>query len=298
MSVVTIGPTTTIIWAGLAVAALVLIAFGAVGALVGAGIGALLGFTAETIQHDIGDVVGKPGSGKIETWAQKVKMDTSTAWVEKNFGDSYNYTEGNTIEITHGNTESHYQGNIYDYQYGGDREESKFNSKGFKTAWSKSGGGKSEEAHWDPVSGQCTSYEYKDHGHFIYSGTFPSYPKFTIQTSVSSLDASIGIHMGTKISVSGSMSLSMDFNVSAGFSMNVSRKFGGELVYNEITGKMDFHSFALKTRKAEALKAEIEELKIKKGSGVISQEDFDIGKTEIRLKDSSLNVEETFKFYP
>ncbi|MDA3786912.1 MAG: type VI secretion system tip protein TssI/VgrG [Desulfobacula sp.] len=72
-------------------------------------------------------------------------------WVEKKFGDSYEYREGNTVSVEKGRSQTI----IFD----GRSVVEKYNGKGTaKKSFSKSGGGRSEEKKWNHKTGNLVSY--------------------------------------------------------------------------------------------------------------------------------------------
>ena len=193
--------------------------------------------------------------------AGKGPMHTDTTWVQKSFGDSYEFTSGNSIEIRHGHAEEHTKGDVYEFQYGGNRESTSVSGEGIKTAWERSGGGSSEETHWDKATGQFVSYEYKNHGHFSFSVSIPTVPTLSLDLSLSSMDAKGSVSAGTSINFSAAASMSINATLTAGLHMNLSRAFGGSLDMDESTGygglaKIEFNAVGMSAATAAALKAE------------------------------------------
>lgn len=223
-----------------------------IAAVISTGIG--LGLKALNHPATIGDVIEGPNSGAIETWARKVTMDTDTAWVDKKFGDSYNYTEGNTIDIVHGDTEEHVKGDIHEYKYGGAREQTSF-SKGLLSHWEKSGGGIKQEANWDKTSGQFQSYKFAHMGWFSFSVTLPTLPKLDISVAMATLDAKLKFSAGTSFDINLAGALAMNINLVAGLFVKIERKTGGELTWNEVTGKKKFSAFGFEAAQEAAVKA-------------------------------------------
>ncbi len=213
---------------------------------------------------NLGDIVAYPNFGDIKTWAGKVgssfvypdpnggdvpekdkgqveqlsgeafyknenPMNTATAWVSKNFGDSYSFTKGNSIEITNGSIESHNHGNTYEFTYGGRHEESKISGEGGQVYYSWSQGGDSYEQKWTR-SGNIVSIDYNetskadDGGAFGFSSTQTARldVSFAIGASAS-ISASVGAHLDISSSLGGNV------NIESAAGINFDIKFGGAL---------------------------------------------------------------------
>ncbi len=288
------------------------------------------------IAKNIGDVIKGPmsGNGEIKTWAGKVgssfdssgkqnlkqKYDKSlgnganpfakpknyadlpmkfeTTWVEKSFGDSYSFSQGNSIEISHGNKEEHVKGDIYEFKYGGAREETNFSGKGFKTYWSRSAGGHKHEARWDGVTGQCVAFNYSKSGHFSFSLAMPTLPKLAINVSMASLDASLNLKTGTSINVTAAASLALNVKLSAGFSIDFERSVGGKLLNDETTNGFKFKAMGMEAVKKAELEAEKSNTKLLNAMMHISRHDLIVGKTGVRMSTGELYADQSqFKFF-
>ena len=215
-------------------------------------------------------------------------MDTRTAWVDKNFGDSYNYTEGNTIEITHGNKEEHVKGDVHEYKYGGAREQTTF-SKGTLSHWEYSGKGQKVEANWDK-SGQFQSFKFAYMGFFTFSVTMPTLPKINIALAMATLDANLKLSAGTSINIDAAAALSTDIKLVGGFYISFESKAGGELKYNEVTNEFKFKAFGLEAAKKDAIEAEQRKLIIAKLATSIKDEDMAIIKKDAEIEKSSMKT--------
>jgi hypothetical protein len=279
-----------------------------------------IGAMAESaeFQGNVGDCIEGPNSGKIETWAKKVKssfsdpshasvenqnfgsgnspMHTDSTVVTKSFRDVYNFTGGNAINITIGNTEQHTRGDIYEYKYAGLRESTNFNAEGGMVSWEKSSHGIKEAAQWDDVTGSLLSYEYENKGHFIYEGTFPNIPKLKVETSVSSLDAALDVKMGTKIEAGVSIGMALEVEAAASLSASFKVKRGGEFEYNEVTNEIEFKSFGLEAQKKAAIKAELEDLLMKKAGLDMKSKTLNLDSTLTKIEEGEIGVESGFKF--
>ena len=249
----------------------------------------------EPEQKKIGDAIAGPGSGKIKTWAEKVKssdpdadgdfMHTDTTWVEKKFGDSYSYTKGNSIEISHGDKEEHSTGNTYEYVYGGHHEETKFNGKGIKTSHSWSGGGKSGEWSYSPLDGQVVKYEYhaKKSVLFDYELVLPTMPKFSIATKFSGLETSLTVSAGTKIDLEASLSVGMSGKFAAGFFVEWEQTPSFKAEINWDQKKIVLKGPGTEFEKKAAIDAELQSL-------MLEQTKATLGSKTLELKDGKLMV--------
>ena len=231
-----------------------------------------------------GDIVTAPDTGKIETWAKDVTLDTGDTWVDRSYGDSYDYKEGHAIEITHGNKEEHVKGDVYEYKYGGKREATSFTGDGLKTHWESSSKGQKHEASWDRVTGQLVGYEYSHSGHFKFSVALPTLPKVAVEVALSSINAKFSLSAGTDINVTAAAAMSIKADLSAGFSAVFESKFGGEVKRNDITGKMTFSAFDLEASQEAALEAKKQTMLIKKIS-------TSIAKVQMAAVDASIKTE-------
>jgi len=290
---------------------------GAVGGLVsGVIIGAINVSGAETIQVNIGDVIAGPNSGKIESWKGIVgssftnvdastgaptdefnytqnfgenadckagPMHTDTTWVEKTFGDHYDFNKGNSIDINIGHKEEHQRGDSYEFRYGGKHEEYKFDGDGKKCVWERYEKNTKTELHWDQVSGELISAEYVNHGHFFANLTLPSLPKLHLDLSLNSMDISLSASVGMKIDISASAGVEFEVKAAAGLYMSFERKIGGEIKLNEITGKFEFKTIGFKAAKEEAIEAKSRNL-------VLEQMLTKMKKDGLVLEDESLGV--------
>ena len=226
-------------------------------------------------------------------------MHTDTTWVEKTFGDSYSFSQGNSIDITHGNSEEHVKGDQYEYKYGGVRESMNFTGGGVRTAWEKTGHGQAQEVHWDSLTGQLVSYEYKVFGgHLTFSVTMPTLPKLAINVSLSTLNTSIDLSAGTSMSFKAAASLAMNVNLTAGFSIDFERSVGGKIVNDETTNGFEFKAVGMRAHKEAEMKAGKKNLELLKtmtniASGEIKMEH---GKMKVGKRGMYMELSD-FKFF-
>jgi len=298
-------------------------------ALVGTAIGAGVALGSQSLKENpvnIGDIMQGPGSGKIKTWAFEHSvskgvgssfknadtstgvapadkeqdpspandtggpMHTDTTWVTKQFGDAYTYNRGNDISIRVGNTEEHHHGDSYEYRYGGNHEETKYNGKGTKVHWEQAGGGTSQEARWDAIGGSLLSYSYSYYGKIKYEASFVAIPTLNISTSVSTLQGAISVSAGAlKIDVSVAAGMKIDVNLAAGMFVKIERKFGGEAELNEVTGWSGFKAIGLKAAQAEAMEAKNKKLAMEKLQTQMIQ-------AQVRINKNSMDIHATNMF--
>ena len=333
------GGAMTIVAAGAAAGVFAIAAGAAVvgGALAGAAVGGVAGAAGlaalapegENFQGNLGDVIGGPNSGTIETWAKRVgssfknitpadgkpidgddllqnddpatrigPMHTDTTWVTKQFGDAYNFTRGNDISIQIGNTEEHRRGNTFEFTYGGFHEETKFNKAGKKVLWEKYGSGVNQVARWHPVSGLLTSYEFKKDGWFTYEGNFVTIPTVKISTNMSTIRAVIDSSVSAlDIDVTASLGLKMDIKLNTGLTLNMHAKGGGEADVNFVSGAKSFTSFGVKAQKKAAIDAKIQGMVIDAAKAKIGEDKLTMKLGKVMLDDSKLTLAASgFKF--
>jgi type VI secretion system VgrG family protein len=283
--------------------------------------------TSPSLGANIGNVIDSPGSNKpIATWADRVgssfdlngvqtdksrgskrntaettqalQMNTDTTWVDKSYGDSYSYTQGNSIEITHGNTEEHVKGDQYEFKYGGLRESTSFNGKGVKTAWEKSGGGESHEMHWDAITAQFVSYEYKNRGHLSFSVTAPSLPKLAISIGMSSLNASLGVSVGTSMDIKVAAAMAVNVSLTAGLSIDFERSVGGKFLNDETTNGFEFKAVGMAAKKKAEIESEKANVKLANAMIAISKDTLIMDKALMKMVSGEFYVNSSkFKFF-
>jgi len=105
----------------------------AAGATVGAIGGAITGNRIGSMQGDMATPAG-PDWGDIN--GELVALKNGETWVSKSYGNAYDYSEGNAIEVNHGKVESYQNGDVYDKMFGDVEEIFQGNTK--STVWGKS----------------------------------------------------------------------------------------------------------------------------------------------------------------
>ncbi|MGM0643796.1 MAG: hypothetical protein ACQETC_08490, partial [Thermodesulfobacteriota bacterium] len=104
------------------------------------------------------DADESPSESDIQIGTDKMWKDSNggtNVWVEKTFGNAYNYSEGNSIEVT--------KGDSLEIQHGGDHVEMSFRGDGTLKSWNRSGGGISDEKKWN-AGGDLISKEHTANG--------------------------------------------------------------------------------------------------------------------------------------
>ncbi|NRB81343.1 MAG: hypothetical protein HRU38_22205 [Saccharospirillaceae bacterium] len=277
-------------------------------------------------QDNIGDVIEGPDSGEIRTWAgvvgssmeegevsprsnpnddfnsndnPKNYMHTSTAWVTKQFGDSYDYVRGNEIDIRVGHSEVHQRGNTYEFMYGGTHEETKFNGAGRKVTYEKGGGGSKLEINWHHLTGDITSYEYKENSWFSYEGSFVTVPTIAISTSLSTLRAKVDFSLGAlDINAEIAVGMKIDIKGTAGFGVEMERALGGKFVLSETDYSFEFKAFGMKAAQRAALEAEAKNLVVTNALTELGNKSLVVDNKPLEIVGGALTVDgKGFKFF-
>jgi hypothetical protein len=304
---------------------------GALTGLVVSAVSSGWGMADNAEKRTFGDVIAGPGSGPIKGLGNKVKnsfvnidkttgkhanavfeqdldkykgasgeeypMHTDTTWVSKTFGDSYEYSYGNTLSISHGHTEEHSKGNTYEYSYGGRSEETKFNGKGIMTYRSWSESGESVEESYNPQNGQLTNVQYKNRADFFVDAelTLPTTPTFSAELNIASVQTTAKLSAGVNIDVSVSAGLSTKVAFSIGFAVEIEGNPGWKLELDD--GEMVFKGPYTKFNKKAELDGEINKLilqdaKVKLGIGGVSLKEVkaDIESVKTAVSTNGLTV--------
>jgi len=208
-------------------------------------------------------------SNEIKTlWeSKKTNWDNGKIWVEKKFGNSYEYTEGNKISITKGHSQ--------EIVIGGKTIEEKYSANIDKTGivkrrYYKSASGVSEERKWTKT-GFLLSDNYSftagddleikntiSHTYGVKSNTSWDH------TDSSSFSVKKGTSTSTSIYFGSSASASIKFSASTSFSLNVAAKCDVALSLGAPTIKLSASAAAKVDISADASLF----LKISAGAGV------------------------------
>ncbi len=213
-------------------------------------------------------------------------------WVEKKFGDSYEYYEGNQISVTKGGSQ--------EIQIGGKHVEEKYSGSGKKLGYSSSESGTSEEYSWGK-SGNMLSYSYKNttpNGVNKYEFTWANIISAELSFSSNlffSLDASarlgVDVSLGARASLdlSGALDFKLDFGLAAGCGLK--GHLGGYNEFNVVTGKLESEMMGMQAQKDAALKGEKQDLVLKGLTTGLEKKGLDFEKLEAAIKKNTLKVD-------
>lgn len=146
-------------------------------------------------------------------------------WVDKKFGDSYEYREGNSIVVSKSNT-------VQEVKIGGKAIEEKFSSStGKKTYYMKSGGGHKTEKKWSYVTGTLLSHyegqlgiNGEDYAHTSFTFNANSNASFTFAPH-----SHVSVVTATKATCDVTVAASAGLNISLAAKLNVSITAGIEV---------------------------------------------------------------------
>ncbi len=253
-----------------------------------------------------------------------VKLDddfsNGNVWVEKKFGNSYDYVQGSSIEVT--------KGSSLEIQHGGKHIEWLYRSNGSKKHYEMRGGNKdkgedkAEEKKW-LSSGVEVYHKMVDHdfneteiithpleGAYSYQyTTFPSWftfkagvsyiPQVSISTTASVNETSISAKAGTEISIAVQGALKADIGVffGAGFELktgasiglDLDLRVGGAFVLKP-SGGLKFDGVGFTARKEAALEAEKEEIKAYQAECRLGQMLAEITNNKARIKQNNIMI--------
>ncbi len=222
------------------------------------------------------------------TW-KKGKWTPGNIWVEKKFGDSYDYLEGNTLSVMKGNTqEIVIGGKTIEEKYGPNVDNTGY----VKRRYYRSAGGKSDEKKWTKTGFlQSSSHTYttgafheiKNSISYNYGATtnlswdFASSASLDFKVGASTSnsfylsaksDVTIGLGAAFSfelkgagkidISVTASLGLKVDFG--AAMFLGVKGHLGGDHTYNTVSKKWTSDLPFTNVYKAAAIKADKEQL--------------------------------------
>ncbi len=174
-------------------------------------------------------VFGRSSSNELASWTKwdddqqkdvpaathKSSKGWKNIWVEKKFGDAYEYREGNTLSIQKGSSQ--------EIKVSARSIEEKYSS-GVKTYYCKSGGGFKDEWKWDKYDGWPMAYSHTNtnvshsHYHFDYrwdntikcSFSFAAGFDFSCKLS---LDLAINAYLAAKLAVNVGVAANINLNV-------------------------------------------------------------------------------------
>jgi len=168
-------------------------------------------------------------SNQLEAWG-KGTWTPNNVWVEKKFGDSYEYTEGNTVSVTKGHSqEIIIGGRVVEEKYGKNPE-----GKYLKRSFFKSGGGKSWTKKWTKTGFLLTdahtyttgaNYEIKNNLSYNYGAKTNLSMDFADSASLAvKIGASTNnsVYIGATAGFSAKLSASFSLNLAVGAAINIS----------------------------------------------------------------------------
>jgi hypothetical protein len=296
VTVVAIGVTAKAPLAGVAVIPVVT---GGITALVGVAISMIAGnvYTeAKRLQGvNTGDILDGPMGDTdkdIQTWAKKVgtsvnqpsggqeegentggtnvrflangdnPMKTSTTWVEKKIGDTYDFQRGNGIEVKVGNFEAHSTGDSYEYQYGGIKESSEYSSDGYLLKHEYSCEGNQTTHIYDSLTKQLCNFQASA-GPFTFEAKIPQTPTINGVVNTSPLDMNFEFVTGASLDVA-IRTTPITVDVALGLGLKFEGCLAGQVAIDVSTGEADFNAFYLKAKKEAKVKAEQAEFTMNK----------------------------------
>ncbi len=181
------------------------------------------------------------GGSKMELWDSSASADSATTWrkkhsssgtdaegwkniwVEKTFGDTYEYTKGNTVSIVRGNSQT--------ITFDGREIEEKYNGDGTgKKYFYKSGSGRTEETKWNYKNGKMlsTSLSTKYNGGDATKTDSTNWKETTDNhinyAAKASADINFGASASTSLNFAAKTSFDMSFSASSAMSIDVAAK--------------------------------------------------------------------------
>ncbi len=213
-------------------------------------------FNSHTGVRDLCDI-GGPGWNSVQSKNVTVKKDNT--WVQKNWGDSYEYVKGNSISVNDGNQESHSAGNTYDYTYGGEHQEWKYSGTGVQTLWTYSHAGINYETRNHMASGVLLHASASNWAAGHNEASFNFAPSSSASFSAA-FSASAHVDVGASFDVGVHIGLVSEIKAFLGFKMDISTSPGWELTVND--DFWDFSGPGVETKGNKALKAQIKTLEM------------------------------------
>lgn len=210
--------------------------------------------------------------------SDKGSWDNGDVWVEKQYGNSYQYTEGSTIEVLVGSSQS--------VKYGGAKHvEQSYTSKGFKCFHSESEGGVTQEWKWDGITEIPIGYSYKCY--WLATGNTFKF-EYTL-ASKQEVSVDIGLTIAVKVNLNNPVSISLQLNpltvdlkIGAAFGFDFDLRVGG-VVKLDNSNKLTFDGMGFTGRKEALAKAEKAEARLKAITADIKDLKFDMRAQKIKM---------------
>lgn len=302
--------------AGVSVTAISIMTIGAmVGLIAGTCIGTGIAGAERLQGNNVGDILDGPmvdNDKEIKTWAKKVgtsfvkksddswshndtisangsnPMMTSSTWVEKKIGDTYDFQRGNGIEVKMGCFESHSTGDSYEYQYGGTKESSEYAEGGFLLKREHSWEGREETHKYDPLTGHLYSYEFCC-GQFTFEAKIPSVPTLKIGISTSPLDNTLEIATGSTIEAKVKAN-SVLIDVALGFGLSIEGCLSGLYAVDINTGEKGFKAVHFQTKKEPEIAAKVTKVALDIVKMGVSDKDLQLARSKLKHNSANVNI--------
>ncbi len=221
--------------------------------------------------------------------------DGNGVWVEKKYGHGYSYTEGDSIEVT--------KGNSLEIQHGGEHVEMAFRSNsddpdalGTIKSWTWSKAGTSREKKW--TSDGTKIYESWSHAPDSWEKTFDWTNGAPVSMTATSnrgggradfnysycnkISASFDFSLAVAFSLSLAASVDLTFSAAAAAKIGIGAAFDFEAYWNPSgkiwieNSKCNFNIPGVCVKGEAALEAKKQELFLKKGAGFIDDKEVEI----------------------
>ncbi len=221
--------------------------------------------------------------------SDKGSWDNGDVWVEKKFGNSYDFFQGNSIEVSAGSSQ--------EVHYGGRHTETKYTGKGVKTYESVSEKGVSTEHKYDRNTSALMAYSTK-------SSTGGGLAEFSFAfCAKATSDLSFGFASSFSLNASGYININMDFglgisiNTGASAAIGVKGHYGGTNTFDVVTGQWDGGFVSFNAQKEAVVKAEIKNLLLDHVQANMSIQDLVVTSAKLAMKTGPLGIDTTSIFF-
>jgi type VI secretion system VgrG family protein len=242
---------------------------------------------------------------ELKEWkaTHKDSNDWKNIWVEKKFGDSYEYTDGNTISVTKGST--------HEIKVSAKSIEEKYSS-GKKIYYYKSGGGRKTEKKWNRYTGALmfqyqgeetangynhTQFELKPTAHVAF--TFAPHTHFAVNTGINATadlnvaaKNSLAINMGEEIDIKlNPVTFGLKVQVGASLFGGIKGNLLGDFILNLNNLDFEWNGKGIKAKKKAALEAQLKELEIESMKMGIKTNNMNFEKLSLDLKKEDIKID-------
>jgi type VI secretion system VgrG family protein len=160
--------------------------------------------------------------------------DWTNLWVQKTFGDSYEYTEGSSISVTKGGSQS--------VQIGGIHVEESYRGDGSRSSWSKSGKGRSEEKKYSKIGAILAHSISNNNGHGGLSAMEFSFAAKASHEYDFGASTKFAISANASSSLTLSASANIDISLSASLNTKIELEAAGNIHLQASVGPLIFIS--------------------------------------------------------